>query len=130
MPIFYRGAGINTYWYLNDPIVRGFTARAPGITASPFQQMHHIARSTVNSPFISLTRSYAVAWDYAILSSEREPTSNDPAYVYEIEIEDPLPLGLQLLDPVQESRTDVTVSDKPRTTVPARWVARLFARRC
>ena len=42
MPIFYRGAGINTYWYLNDPIVQGFTARAPGITASPFQQMHQL----------------------------------------------------------------------------------------
>ena len=29
MAIFYRGAGINTYWYLNDPMEQGFVARAP-----------------------------------------------------------------------------------------------------
>ena len=34
MPIFYRGAGINTYWYLNDPMERGFIARAPEMTST------------------------------------------------------------------------------------------------
>ena len=102
MPIFYRGAGINTYWYLNDPVVRGFSARDPGGSVTTTRLMLHIARSTVNSPFISLTRSYAVAWRYAMLSSEREPTPGDPAYVHEIEIQEPLPPGLQLLDPVKE----------------------------
>ena len=66
------------------------------------RQMLHIARSTVNSPFISLTRSYAVAWHYAMVSSERVPTPEDPAYVHEIEIQEPLPLGLHILDPVKE----------------------------
>lgn len=102
MPIFYRGAGINTYWYLNDPVVRGFSARDPGAVVTTTRLMLHIARSTVNNPFISLTRSYAVAWDYAMLSSERSPTLSDPAYVHEIEIQEPLPPGLQLLDPVKE----------------------------
>jgi hypothetical protein len=102
MAIFYRGAGINTYWYLNDPIEHGFVARAPGMTPTITRQMLHIARSTVNSPFISLTRSYAVAWRYAMVSSERVPTLRDPAYVHEIEIQEPLPPGLQLLDPVKE----------------------------
>lgn len=102
MPIFYRGAGINTYWYLNDPVVRGFSARDPGGTVTTTRLMLHIARSTVNSPFISITRSYGVAWRYAMLSSEREPTPSDPAYVDEIEIQEPLPHGLQLLDPVKE----------------------------
>ena len=64
--------------------------------------MLHIARSTVNSPFISLTRSYGVAWRYAMVSSERVPTAGDPAYVHEIEIQEPLPPGLHLLDPVKE----------------------------
>ncbi len=102
MAIFYRGAGINTYWYLNDPIEQGLVARSPGMTATITRQMLHIARSTVNSPFISLTRSYAVAWHYAMLGSDRVPTPEDPAYVHEIEIQEPLPPGLHLLDPVKE----------------------------
>ena len=91
MAIFYRGAGINTYWYLNDPMEQGFVARSPGMTPTTTRQMLHIARSTVNSPFISITRSYAVAWHYAMVSSERVPTPEDPAYVHEIEIQEPLP---------------------------------------
>ena len=102
MAIFYRGAGINTYWYLNDPIEQGFIARSPGMAPTITRQMLHIARSTVNSPFISLTRSYAVAWHYAMVSSERIPTPEDPAYVHEIEIQEPLPPGLHLLDPIKE----------------------------
>ncbi|MDE0425502.1 MAG: hypothetical protein OXN25_11585 [Candidatus Poribacteria bacterium] len=102
MAIFYRGAGINTYWYLSDPMEQGFVARDPEMTPTTTRQMLHIARSTVNSPFISLTRSYAVAWHYAMLSSERVPTPEDPAYVHEIEIQEPLPSELRLLDPVKE----------------------------
>ena len=102
MAIFYRGAGINTYWYLNDPIERGFVARDPRMTPTTTRQMLHIARSTVNSPFISLTRSYGVAWRYAMVSSERVPTPEDPAYVHEIEIQEPLPHELHLIDPVKE----------------------------
>ena len=102
MAIFYRGAGINTYWYLNDPIEQGFVARDPEMTPTTTRQMLHIARSTVNSPFISLTRSYAVASHYAMVSSERMPTPEDPAYIHEIEIQEPLPPGLRLLDPVKE----------------------------
>ena len=64
--------------------------------------MDHIARSTINSPFISMTRSYGVALHYAMLSSERDPTVDDPAYVHEIEIQEPLSPGLHLLDPVKE----------------------------
>ena len=102
MAIFYRGAGINSYWYLNNPIEQGFIARSPEMTPTTTRQMLHIARSTVNSPFISLTRSYGVAWHYAMVSSERMPTPEDPAYVHEIEIQEPLPPGLHLLDPVKE----------------------------
>ncbi len=102
MAIFYRGSGIGTYWHINDPIQNGFTARAPEMTPTITRLMLHIARSTVNSPFISITRSYAVAWRYAMLSSVRVPTANEPAYVHEIEIQEPLPQGLELLDPVKE----------------------------
>lgn len=100
--IVYRGAGIGSYWYVHNPAARGFTARAPHTSATSERLMHHISRGTGNSPFISLTRSYAVARHYAVLSSARPPTPDDPAYVYEIEIQFPLPAGLQLLDPVKE----------------------------
>lgn len=100
--IVYRGAGIGSYWYVHNPASRGFAARAPHTSATSERLMHHISRGTGNSPFISLTRSYAVARHYAVLSSARPPTPNDPAYVYELEIQFPLPAGLQLLDPVKE----------------------------
>ena len=102
MAIFYRGSGIGTYWHINDPIENGFVARAPGMTSTINRLMFHIARSTVNSPYISITRSYAVAWRYAMSSSVQVPTANAPAYVHEIEIQTPLPQKLELLDPVKE----------------------------
>ena len=102
MAIFYRGSGIGTYWHINDPIQSGFTARSPEMTPTTTRLMLHIARSTVNSPFISITRSYAVAWRYAMSSSTRVPTANNPAYVHEIEIQEPLPQELEILDPVIE----------------------------
>lgn len=102
MPIFYRGAGINTYWYLNNPAERGFTARTPELTLTVTRMMHHISRGTANTPFISMTRSYAVARDYAVLNSTVIPTLINPAYIYEIEIPDPLPAEVKILDPVKE----------------------------
>ena len=115
MPIFYRGAGIGTYWYLNDPVENGFTARSPEMTTSLTRLMFHIARSTVNSPFISITRSYGVAWHYAMSSSMRIPTINNPAYVHEIEIQESLPSSLHLLDPVKEV---VQALPSPESLVP------------
>ena len=102
MPIFYRGAGIDTYWYLNNPAESGFTARTPGSTLTTTRVMHHISRGTANTPFISLTRSYAVARDYAVSNSTEIPTLSNPAYVYEIEIPDPLPREMKIRDPVKE----------------------------
>jgi hypothetical protein len=101
MPIFYRGAGIGTYWHENDARLNGFTPKKPGAVHSIERLMEHIARADVNSPYISLTRSYGVAYWYALFG--RNPaTETNPGYVYEIEINKPLPPGLQLLDPVKE----------------------------
>ena len=70
--------------------------------ATPDQLMLHIARGTVNSPFISLTRSYGIAVNYASFFGTVVPTPQYPAYVYEIEISEPIPSGLKLLDPIKE----------------------------
>ena len=102
MATFYKGAGIGTHWHTRDSRRVGFTARTPEAALTTTALINHIATSTVNSPYISLTRSYAVAWHYAVFSSKQEPGQGKPAYIYEIEIDDSLPHGLNLLDPVKE----------------------------
>lgn len=64
--------------------------------------MMHTARTTTNSPYVSLSRSYGVALDYALAAGRALPTPAVPAYVYEIELDDPLLTNLVLLDPIQE----------------------------
>lgn len=61
--------------------------------------VQHIARGTTISPFVSLTRSYGVACGYAC-SGESLPTVKQPAYVYQIEIEEQDGHQTKLLDPV------------------------------
>ena len=102
MATFYKGAGIGTHWHTRDSRRVGFTARSPATHPETEKLIHHIATSTVNSPYISLTRSYAGAWHYAVFSSKQEPRPGKPAYIYEIEIDDSLPHGLNLLDPAKE----------------------------
>jgi hypothetical protein len=100
MPIFYKGAGVGTYWHTNDARVQGFTPCSATIGQTPDRLMQHIARGNTFSPYISLTRSYGVAWDYAMNGRARSTQAN-PGYVYEIEINDPLPAGMLLLDPIK-----------------------------
>jgi hypothetical protein len=103
MPIFFRGAGLGTYWHPSNNNARllGFTPHFPGMARSHNRLMHHIAVATTSSPYISLTRSWGVALSYA-LNGRAQATQTDPAYIYEIELDDPLPIGLILLDPVRE----------------------------
>jgi hypothetical protein len=99
MAIFFRGAGVGTYWHQRDPRINGFTAQAPQLDASPERLMGHIVYGTVNSPFVSLTRSFAVARSYALFG-ETPATAENPGVVWEIEIPDPPPPQLELVDPV------------------------------
>ena len=102
MAIFYRGAGIGTYWHIHDARQMGFLVRAPQMEPTTDRLMLHIARGTVNSPFISLTRSYGIALNYANFFGTEISTPQRPAYVYEIEINEPIPSGLNFLDPIKE----------------------------
>ncbi len=99
--IFYRGAGIGTYWHIHDARQTGFNARARQMQPTPDRLMLHIARGTVNSPFISLTRSYGIALNYANFFGTEISTLQHPSYVYEREINEPVPSGLKLLDPIK-----------------------------
>ena len=98
MATFFRGAGIGTYWHANNALLSGFTAQFPG-GARNF--LNHIRVGTTNSPYISLTRSFGVAWSYA-MGGHAVPTAANPAYVYEIDISDPLPPGVTLIDPISD----------------------------
>jgi hypothetical protein len=60
--------------------------------------MQHVARGSVTSPYISLTRSFGVARSYAIVGRALASPST-PGFVYEIEIEKPT--VSQLIDPVK-----------------------------
>src|SRR5262245_57963331 len=104
MPLYYKGAGPGTYWHINDASTTGFTAASPALPQSWTRIVQHVGNGSTVSPYISLTRSYGIAWDYAVLCGRRTPRASvlDPGYVYEIELDDPLPAGLQLMDAIQE----------------------------
>jgi hypothetical protein len=102
MATFYRGAGVGTYWHVHDARLSGFNAHFPGAARTMASLMNHIKNGTTASPFISMTRSYSIAWNYALFSGLAVPTPAAPAYVYEIVVNDPPPVGLTVLDPLSE----------------------------
>jgi hypothetical protein len=102
MALFYKGVGVGTFLHANDPRLHGMPPRAAGIPHGSTMVMHHITRGTTINPYVSLTRSYGVAEMYAREASFPFPTLAMPAYVYEINIPDPVPTGFFLLDPVKE----------------------------
>ncbi len=110
MPILYRGAGVGTYWHARDARLLGFLPQWAAGDPSLNRIIHHIARGTVNSPYVSLTRSFGVARTYALAGRYRA-NPKAPAYVYEIEtgpalgpaLVDPLKvIAESLLDPAME----------------------------
>jgi hypothetical protein len=102
MPHFYKGVGVGTFLHTFNVSSRGIGSRNPGASPTATAIMHHIARGTTTSPYISLTRSYAVAERYAIDASRTLPTPGTPAHVYEVDIPDPPPHGLNVIDPLAE----------------------------
>jgi hypothetical protein len=99
LAVFYRGAGIGTYWHQHDARVSGFTPHAAGAAPGLARMVGHIRSGTTYSPYVSLTRSYDVALDYALVG-RAAPTSTAPAFVYEITIDDPPPSSVSLLNPL------------------------------
>ncbi len=102
MATFYKGAGIGTHWHTHDSQEVGFEARSPTTVPTIEEMITHVARETANSPYVSVTCSYAVAWHYAVYSGREIPSLSHPAYVYEIEIDMPPSGELYVCDPVAE----------------------------
>ena len=101
MALFFKGVAIGTYHYAADLRLTGLQAARPAAAASELAMVRHIARGSIRSPFISLTRSYAIAADYALNASKGVPSPTRPAYVYEIEAPDVLPPTVAVYDPVR-----------------------------
>ena len=100
MTIFYRGAGVGSWHYVHDAQVSGFVPKNPAIDDSKDRLIQHIARSVTDSPYISLTRSFGIAYDYAVFGRVTA-TEDKPGFVYEIEIS-ARPKGFRLVDPIRE----------------------------
>jgi hypothetical protein len=108
MPIFYKGVPAFTFHSSVDLRLTGLVPRSPGSGRNVQNILSHICDGTTNSAYISLTRSYAVAEEYAF-TGRVPPSSADPGYVCEVQIDDPPPPGVQVIDPVNaisESRKD------------------------
>ena len=100
MTIFYRGAGVGTYWHTNDPRLSGLTPTAPGILNTADRIIQHVYNGLTHSPYVSLSLSYPVALNYALEMGTSQPTIHNPAYVWEVEID--ASRGVHLIDPVKE----------------------------
>jgi len=101
LAIYYRGAGVGTWWHERDTRDQGLTPKNTDAAHSLDRLMHHIGRADYNNPHVSLTLSYGIACEYARLGRLAAPQQR-PGYVYQVEISAPLPAGLQLLDPIKE----------------------------
>jgi hypothetical protein len=102
MTVLYKGVGIGTYLHNFDLRAIGLSPHMPTLPLNIDAVMRHIARGTTASPYISLTRSYGVAEGYALDVGRAFPTAATPAYVYEIDIPNPHPPGMTVIDPVVE----------------------------
>jgi hypothetical protein len=100
MALFYKGVGVATFLHPTDLCTTGISPHSPGAGNSVDAMMMHIARAAIRSPFVSLTRSYGIAYVYAKNTGKVFPTAANPAYVYEVEINDPPPAGVTVYDPI------------------------------
>jgi hypothetical protein len=87
MPFFYRGAGPGSFWHVRDARLSGFSPHSPGATASISRLMNHIARASIVSPYVSLSRSFGIARAYGLVGPAGMASGAVPGYVYEIEAE-------------------------------------------
>src|ERR1051326_30419 len=107
MAIFYRGVGLGKFHHSTDPRSTGFSSHRPGLGHSLSTLIEHIKDGATDSPYVSLTRSYSVAWTYAIYTGIDPPTERTPAYVFEVEVNSPCPPGVVVFDPVREIVTSL-----------------------
>jgi hypothetical protein len=109
MTRFYKGVGIGTY--LHSLEVRGMGPQRNGIAPvrggggrSLDDYIDHIVNGTMSSACVSLTKSFSIARQYALAFGKAWPSASYPAYVYVIDIPNPIPAnaGYSIIDPMAE----------------------------
>lgn len=101
MAVFYKGAGPGTHWWTTDARITGFTVGAA--VAGAAGVIRHITQASHPSPYLSLTASYDVAVDYALMGPVGVATSAVPGYVYEVDLARlPSSHPVVVMEPVKE----------------------------
>jgi hypothetical protein len=98
--VVYKGVGVGTYLHGQNLQSTGITAARPGQSNNLANLVRHVAQGSALSPFISFTKSWDVAEDYARNGGKFRPTSGNPAEVWEVHIPHSLPRGVEVIDPV------------------------------
>jgi hypothetical protein len=98
MATFYKGVAGGTTLAAHDLMATGLAPRNPGGGGSLAAMIAHIRRGTTFSAYISLTKSYGIAENYA--QANRIAPSVGTGHVYEVHIDDPPPQGVTVIDPV------------------------------
>ena len=80
------------------------------------------------SPCISVTRSYAVAEDYARNAATSPPTRVAPAYVYVIDVPDPVRTGITMCDLSSMLRLAIGISSASPFSIITMAVEGSFSR--
>ncbi len=101
MTYVYKGVGVGTFLHGHDLRRTGIKPAKPTAGFNLSAAMLHVSRGVSVSPCISVTRSYAVAEDYARNAAHTPPTRTLPSYVYVIDVPDPPPMGLSVYDPIE-----------------------------
>ena len=95
---FYKGVGVGTFLHPHDLRISGITPAKPTANFDLAAVTQHVSRGVIMSPCISVTRSYAVAEDYARNAATSPPTRVAPAYVYVIDVPDPVRTRITMCD--------------------------------
>ncbi len=95
---FYKGVGVGTFLHPHDLRISGITPAKPTANFDLAAVTQHVSRGVIMSPCISVTRSYAVAEDYARNAATSPPTRVAPAYVYVIDVPDAVRTGITMCD--------------------------------
>lgn len=111
MPRFFKGVGGVAATAFN-PYSVGFRAWQAGLAVSPVMMVRHILKMTRVSPFVSLTKSYEIAHDYAVVAAAAATPPQTVAYVYELNLSDK---DVEIFDPILEIVKEYSLLTMPST---------------
>jgi hypothetical protein len=103
MARFYKGVKVGSYLHDKNLFATGIAPANPGGSYSVDTVIRHVGGDTY-TPCVSLTKSYGIAQTYALDGGTAFPDINNPAWVYEIQLDknDPSINPYVVVDPIFE----------------------------